>query len=49
MFSEYHEINYSDDIVLVILIVIVQVFQNLKLHTCLILKLLFVSYNLDSY
>jgi hypothetical protein len=48
MVSENHVVFYSNNIILIHLIMIIQKLEYLKLHTGLILKLLFVLNNFKS-
>lgn len=45
MLTEEHEVFDSDDVVLVLFVMHIKIQKYLKLHTCLILKLLLISYN----
>mmetsp|Transcript_13259 Transcript_13259/g.20748 ORF Transcript_13259/g.20748 Transcript_13259/m.20748 type:complete len:200 (-) Transcript_13259:3777-4376(-) len=47
MLSEDEVVIHSDHVVLILLVMLVQVFQDLQFHTCLILELLLVSNDLD--
>ena len=49
MFSKQIEISYPYNIVLVMPIVIIQIFQYLQLNSSLILKLFLISNKLDSH
>ena len=46
---EHHVVLHSDDVVLVMLVVVVEVLQNPELHSGLILELLLVPDDLDGH
>ena len=48
MLPEDHVVEYSDDVVLVIWIAVIEEFKDLELHACLVLKFLLITYDLDS-
>jgi hypothetical protein len=47
MFAENHEVLDADNIVLVVFVVHVKVFQSLELNACLVLELLLIPYYFD--
>ena len=49
MLSEDKVVIYTDDVVLVMFVVVVQVLEDSQLNSCLILKFLFVSDDFKSY
>jgi hypothetical protein len=46
--SENTVVLHADDVILIILVMIIQVFQNFELNTCLILKLFLIPDNFNS-
>ena len=48
MLPEHHEVLDSDDIVLVVPVMVVEILEDSQLHTSLILELLLIANDFDS-
>ena len=43
MLSEDHVVFHSDNVVLIVRVMLIQILYNLKFHACLVLELLLIS------